>query len=198
MQRYRTAQFPDWYDVSNYTHKQENYDTYRYKGNVSLLTSIHPLSIDSSVFDTDILVLGHRPADERQPGLKAKEYGVKRVICELETNRSAKHVRDGSQAGLLALECLYFRHERWFNERRHRNALMLQMITGNSRLYEVVVNNARFDGIESVRFRSSKTSPVEFSETARRFLLHGSTQIQLVYATFCSTPRTSCQGCVPS
>ena len=54
------------------------------------------------------------------------------------------------------------------------------MITGNSRLYEVVVNNARFDGIEvsQIPFVENITISRIF-RNGKAISPHGSTQIHL-------------------
>lgn len=173
----------DWYDVSIYTHKQENYDTYRYKGNVSLLTSIDPKDlIDSSVFDTDILVLGYTdPQMNVNLALKAKEYGVKRVICELENTDPQSMSEMDHKLASAGVETLnIFDTNVGLMSAVIETPSTLQMITGNSRLYEVVVNNARFDGIEvsQIPFVENITISRIF-RNGRAISPHGSTQIQL-------------------
>lgn len=174
---------PDWYDVSFYTHMKENYDTYSYRRNVHFLASLEPdCLIAGSVFDTNILVLGFREAEVNvRLALKAREYGVPRVICELENTdpqSMSEMDRTLADAGVETLNV--FATNVGLMSAIIETPSTLQMLTGNSRLYEVVVNNAKFDGIEVSRIPFVREITISrIFRNGKAISPHGSTQIQL-------------------
>ena len=138
--------------------------------------------IDSSVFDTDILVLGYTdPQMNVNLALKAKEYGVKRVICELENTDPQSMSEMDHKLASAGVETLnIFDTNVGLMSAVIETPSTLQIITGNSRLYEVVVNNAKFDGIEvsQIPFVENITISRIF-RNGKAISPHGSTQIRL-------------------
>ena len=113
--------------------------------------------------------------------LKAKEYGVKRVICELENTDPQSMSEMDHKLASAGVETLnIFDTNVGLMSAVIETPSTLQIITGNSRLYEVVVNNAKFDGIEvsQIPFVENITISRIFRK-GKAISPHGSTQIRL-------------------
>ena len=172
----------DWYDTQLYTNIARNYSTYNSEANLTLLDSLEPADlIASQVFDTDVLVLCHGDSNVNyRLAVAAKEYGVKRVITRFESRDPLSTHEETLQR--LGIE-FYSMFD--FNVGSLRSLITspstLKLITSpDARLYEVVVNNSIFDGME-IRYLPfiNDITISRIFRVKRAIAPHGNTRLQL-------------------
>lgn len=173
----------DWYDIKLYTAEPKNYATYKYLDNVYLLDCLEPQSlIENQVFDADIMVLGYsKPHVNFKLALAAKEYGVDRVITSIENSDPISMGKMDKQLKKAQIE--------YFSAFDASVGLMsaiietpstLELLTGKSHLYEVVVNNAKFAGLEIKKLPFIEHITISrIFRNGKPIAPHGDTQIQL-------------------
>ena len=172
----------DWYDTQLYTNIARNYSTYNSEANLTLLDSLEPADlIANQVFDTDVLVLCHGDSNVNyQLAVAAKEYGVKRVITRFENRDPLSTHEETLQR--LGVE-FYSMFD--FNVGSLRSLITspstLKLITSpDARLYEVVVNNSVFDGMEIRYLPFINDITISRIFRAKRAIApHGNTRLQL-------------------
>ena len=173
-----------WYEVDLYTDSQKNYTTYDSEANVHLLTRMDKATaIASGAFDTDILVLGHVNFDiNYQLALAAKEYGVERVIARLDNPDPVINSQQEAECEKQGIE--------YYSSFDTRVGMMRSMIespsimqiltSGDARLYELTVNNAKFDGLELYKLPFIEGITISrIFRNHKSIAPHGSTRIQL-------------------
>lgn len=173
----------DWYDIELYTDWPKNYQTYKYKDNVHLINDLSvPALIKQQIFDTDILVLGHSNVEiNYQLALAAKEYGVDRVITRIQNSdpdSMAEMDKRLSDAGVEFFTS--FATTVGMMRAIIESPSTLDLITGDSRLYEVVVRNEKFAGLELRKLPFIQEITVSRIFRNRRAIpVNGNTQIQV-------------------
>lgn len=173
----------DWYDIQMYTNWKKNYKTYDYRDNVHLVDSLEPKDlIKEQIFDTDILVLGHSDVDINYSlALAAKEYGVERVLTRIQNSDPTSMAEMDKRLSDAGVEFFTtFATTVGMMRAIIESPSTLDLITGDSRLYEVVVRNSKFAGLELRKL------PFIKEITVSRILRHhkaipvnGNTQIQV-------------------
>ncbi|SEM81500.1 transporter, CPA2 family [Ligilactobacillus sp. WC1T17] len=173
----------DLYDINFYTNLKENFNTYNYLQNVHFLPGLNvDKLIADKVFDADILVLGYANANQNvRLALAAKAYGIQRVICVLDNNdpKSMAHMEETlAQADIEV-----------FNPFDTRVGMlsavittpsMLNVLTGNARIYEIVVKNAKFAGVPLSRLPFINDITVSrIYRNHKAISPHGATKIEL-------------------
>lgn len=141
----------DWYDIQMYTNWKKNYKTYDYRDNVHLVDSLEPKDlIKEQIFDTDILVLGHSDVDINYSlALAAKEYGVERVLTRIQNSDPTSMAEMDKRLSDAGVEFFTtFATTVGMMRAIIESPSTLDLITGDSRLYEVVVRNSKFAGLE--------------------------------------------------
>ena len=173
-----------WYDVDLYTDSQKNYTTYDSEANVHLLSSVNEDEmIASGAFDADIVVLGHINFDVNfRLSLIAKKYGVERVIARLDNPDPVINSRQEAECEQRGIE-YYSSFDTRVGMMRAmiESPSMMQILTsGDARLYELTVNNAKFDGMELAKLPFIKDITVSrIFRNNQAIAPHGSTRIQL-------------------
>lgn len=167
-----------------YTNNKSQYDTYHNKAAMFFLENLESEHlITNKVFDTDILVLAHQEANVNyEVALKAKKYGVPRVIVRLD-------IRD-SKERLKMEENLKAQHVEFFsmfdvNVGMLRNAIetpaVFDLLTATEfRLNEVVVTNAKY--VDMMISQLPEVSQVIISRIFREHkpvIPHGTTRLEL-------------------
>jgi CPA2 family monovalent cation:H+ antiporter-2 len=173
----------DWYDIKMYTDSKKNYTTYNHIGNINFLESLEPDDlISQQVFDADIMVFGYsKPEINFKLALAAKEYGVERVITSIENSDPVSMSQMDKTLKKAGIE--YF--SAFDTSVGIMSAIIetpstLELLTGSAHLYEVIVNNAKFAGLEvkDLPFIQHITISRIFRE-GKPIAPHGDTQIQL-------------------
>lgn len=137
----------NWYNVKMFTHKKENYDTYKSRvAKLTLVDGINEANLEKAgAFNADLLVAGLRDDDENiRIGHVAKEKGVKRVIVSL-FNPTPERKKKAAGQGIEV-----------FNQFNVETSVLRSLIESPSilnilndtqnGLYEVTVRNRRYTG----------------------------------------------------
>ncbi|VDG25493.1 cation:proton antiporter family protein [Lactiplantibacillus mudanjiangensis] len=170
-----------WYDVQMYTNHPENYQTYHAQVPVELMENFTPVDLeDHSVFDTDILVLGHIDAERNyQLAKAAQEYGVKRIIVRFEDrnvlNEHEDELRDlgievynTPEANITLLRSLI----------ESPSTLLMLRDTENS-IYEVKVVNHLYTNVQIKNLQFAQDITISQVIRNRKIIVpNGSTTIQ--------------------
>lgn len=174
----------NWYEVMLYTDVLQNYNTYNAKANIKLLASrSEDEMIENEVFDTDILVLGYLDFNANfKLALAAKKYGVERVIARLDNPDPVLNAQQEQECKHAGIE-FYSSFDTRVGMMRsiiESPSIMQVLTSGDARLFEIVVKNAKFDGMEvsSLPFVENITISRIFRNKAS-IAPHGNTRIQL-------------------
>ncbi|MEE5988775.1 cation:proton antiporter [Ligilactobacillus equi] len=141
------------YEVNLYTDVQKSFKTFNSEANVHAIDSVDAdYLIKNDVLDTDILVLGYsaNPEVNYNLALRAKEYGIKRVIMRFDNVNpeiDQDHESHLQEAGVE----FFTTFDLGVSSMRAmvESPSMLEMLTSSdARLYEVTIQNANFDGLE--------------------------------------------------
>lgn len=138
--------------------------------------------IKQQVFDTDILVLGHSNVEiNYQLALAAKEYGVARVITRIQNSDPDSMTEMDKRLSDAGVEFFTsFATTVGMMRAIIESPSTLDLITGDSRLYEVVVRNEKFAGLELRKLPFIKEITVSRIFRNRRSIpVNGNTQIQV-------------------
>ena len=173
----------DWYDIQMYTNWKKNHQTYDYRSNVHLVESLEPKDlIKEQIFDTDILVLGHSDVDINYSlALAAKEYGVDRVLTRIQNSDPTSMAEMDKRLSDAGVE-FFTTFDTTIGMMRAiiESPSTLDLITGDSRLYEVVVRNSKFAGLELRKLPFIKEITVSRIFRHRKAIpVNGNTQIQV-------------------
>lgn len=172
-----------WYDIQMYTDRKKNYETFGYRKNVHLVQNMDPKAlIEKQIFDTDILVVSHLDAETNyRLALAAKKYGIERVLTRIQNSdpTSMSHMdKRLSEAGVEFFTT--FATTVGMMRAIIESPSTLELITGNSRLYEVVVRNSKFAGLELRKLPFIKEITVSrIFRKKRPIPVNGNTQIQV-------------------
>lgn len=173
----------DWYDIQMYTNWKKNYKTYDYRDNVHLVDSLEPKDlIKEQIFDTDILVLGHSDVDINYSlALAAKEYGVERVLTRIQNSDPTSMAEMDKRLSDAGVEFFTtFATTVGMMRAIIESPSTLDLITGDSRLYEVVVRNSKFAGLELRKLPFIKEITVSrIFRHHKAIPVNGNTQIQV-------------------
>ena len=173
----------DWYDIQMYTNWKKNYKTYDYRDNVHLVDSLEPKAlIKEQIFDTDILVLGHSDVDINYSlALAAKEYGVERVLTRIQNSDPTSMAEMDKRLSDAGVEFFTtFATTVGMMRAIIESPSTLDLITGDSRLYEVVVRNSKFAGLELRKLPFIKEITVSrIFRHHKAIPVNGNTQIQV-------------------
>lgn len=173
----------DWYDIQMYTNWKKNYKTYNYRDNVHLVDSLEPKDlIKEQIFDTDILVLGHSDVDINYSlALAAKEYGVERVLTRIQNSDPTSMAEMDKRLSDAGVEFFTtFATTVGMMRAIIESPSTLDLITGDSRLYEVVVRNSKFAGLELRKLPFIKEITVSrIFRHHKAIPVNGNTQIQV-------------------
>ena len=173
----------DWYDFQMYTNWKKNYKTYDYRDNVHLVDSLEPKDlIKEQIFDTDILVLGHSDVDINYSlALAAKEYGVERVLTRIQNSDPTSMAEMDKRLSDAGVEFFTtFATTVGMMRAIIESPSTLDLITGDSRLYEVVVRNSKFAGLELRKLPFIKEITVSrIFRHHKAIPVNGNTQIQV-------------------
>ena len=173
----------DWYDIQMYTNWKKNYKTYDYRDNVHLVDSLEPKDlIKEQIFDTDILVLGHSDVDINYSlALAAKEYGVERVLTRRQNSDPTSMAEMDKRLSDAGVEFFTtFATTVGMMRAIIESPSTLDLITGDSRLYEVVVRNSKFAGLELRKLPFIKEITVSrIFRHHKAIPVNGNTQIQV-------------------
>lgn len=173
----------DWYDIQMYTNWKKNYKTYDYRDNVHLIDSLEPKDlIKEQIFDTDILVLGHSDVDINYSlALAAKEYGVERVLTRIQNSDPTSMAEMDKRLSDAGVEFFTtFATTVGMMRAIIESPSTLDLITGDSRLYEVVVRNSKFAGLELRKLPFIKEITVSrIFRHHKAIPVNGNTQIQV-------------------
>lgn len=173
----------DWYDIQMYTNWKKNYKTYDYRDNVHLVDSLEPKDlIKEQIFDTDILVLGHSDVDINYSlALAAKEYGVERVLTRIQNSDPTSMSEMDKRLSDAGVEFFTtFATTVGMMRAIIESPSTLDLITGDSRLYEVVVRNSKFAGLELRKLPFIKEITVSrIFRHHKAIPVNGNTQIQV-------------------
>lgn len=173
----------DWYDIQMYTNWKKNYKTYDYRDNVHLVDSLEPKDlIKEQIFDTDILVLGHSDVDINYSlALAAKEYGVERVLTRIQNSDPTSMAEMDKRLSNAGVEFFTtFATTVGMMRAIIESPSTLDLITGDSRLYEVVVRNSKFAGLELRKLPFIKEITVSrIFRHHKAIPVNGNTQIQV-------------------
>lgn len=170
------------YDVQMYTDNSKNFTTYNSQANVHFLDSLDPDElIANHIFDTDILVLGYADYNVNYKlSLAAKKYGVNRVIVRFENRNPLNDMENElKKAGIEYFS--YFDINVGMMRSMIDSPSMLQILTSSeSRLYEVVVNDSIFVGVEVKDLpHIDKITISRIYRNGHAVAPHGYTQLQL-------------------
>ena len=165
-----------------YTDNSKNFTTYNSQANVHFLDSLDPDElIANHIFDTDILVLGYADYNVNYKlSLAAKKYGVNRVIVRFENRNPLNDMEDElKKAGIEYFS--YFDINVGMMRSMIDSPSMLQILTSSeSRLYEVVVNDSIFVGVEVKDLpHIDKITISRIYRNGHAIAPHGYTQLQL-------------------
>lgn len=173
----------DWYDIQMYTNWKKNYKTYDYRDNVHLVDSLEPKDlIKEQIFDTDILALGHSDVDINYSlALAAKEYGVERVLTRIQNSDPTSMAEMDKRLSDAGVEFFTtFATTVGMMRAIIESPSTLDLITGDSRLYEVVVRNSKFAGLELRKLPFIKEITVSrIFRHHKAIPVNGNTQIQV-------------------
>ncbi|MDO5304675.1 MAG: TrkA C-terminal domain-containing protein, partial [bacterium] len=173
----------DWYDIQMYTNWKKNYKTYDYRDNVHLVDSLEPKDlIKEQIFDTDILVLGHSDVDINYSlALAEKEYGVERVLTRIQNSDPTSMAEMDKRLSDAGVEFFTtFATTVGMMRAIIESPSTLDLITGDSRLYEVVVRNSKFAGLELRKLPFIKEITVSrIFRHHKAIPVNGNTQIQV-------------------
>lgn len=173
----------DWYDIQMYTDWKKNYKTYDYRDNVHLVDSLEPKNlIKEQIFDTDILVLGHSDVDINYSlALAAKKYGVERVLTRIQNSDPTSMAEMDKRLSDAGVEFFTtFATTVGMMRAIIESPSTLDLITGDSRLYEVVVRNSKFAGLELRKLPFIKEITVSrIFRHHKAIPVNGNTQIQV-------------------
>lgn len=137
----------NWYNVKMFTHRKENYNTYKSRvSKIKLVDGIDEASLDKAgAFDADLVVTGLRDDDENiRVSLLAKEKGVKRVIVGL-FNPTPERVKQVSGKGIEVFN--NFNVEISVLRALIESPSILKILNDTKNgLYEVSVRNRRYTG----------------------------------------------------
>lgn len=137
----------NWYNVKMFTHRKENYNTYKSRvSKIKLVDGIDEASLDKAgAFDADLVVTGLRNDDENiRVSLLAKEKGVKRVIVGL-FNPTPERVKQVSGKGIEVFN--NFNVEISVLRALIESPSILKILNDTKNgLYEVSVRNRRYTG----------------------------------------------------
>ncbi|GBD64112.1 putative Na(+)/H(+) antiporter [Tetragenococcus halophilus subsp. flandriensis] len=172
------------YSKAIYTNDQYQYDTYHNKAQLSLLESLDSQHlIFNRVFDTDVLVLAHQEANINfDLALKAKEYGVPRVIVRLDVRDPKERLQ--MEENLAQAEVEFFSMFD-VNVGMLRSAIeapaFFNVLTSTQfRLNEVTVTNAKYE--EKMISQLPEVNEVIISRIFRNhepIIPHGTTRLEL-------------------
>ncbi|KRL86181.1 Na+ H+ antiporter [Ligilactobacillus apodemi DSM 16634 = JCM 16172] len=173
----------DWYDIQMYTDWEKNYQTFNYRSNIHLLDNLDPkYLIEHQIFDTDILVLGHSQVEVNyELALAAKKYGVERVITRIQNSDPSSMSEMDKKLSDAGVEFFTsFATTVGMMRAIIESPSTLDLITGDSRLYEVVVLNSKFAGLELRKLPFIKEITVSrIFRHHKAIPVNGNTQIQL-------------------
>lgn len=160
---------PDWYDVKMYTNNHEHYATYNSQIDLTLLDNFDEATLTSiGALDCDIFVATSTDYQTNfRVACAAKRYGVERVIARFDTLDITSDL--GERMEKLGIE-YYKTVDTSVAILRSliETPATLQMLTGtDNRIYEVVVHNARYAGMQI------SDLPFVNDITVSRILRHG-------------------------
>lgn len=167
-----------------YTNSKYQYDTYHNKTDMTFLETLnHENLITNNVFDTDILVLAHKEASiNYNIALKAKEYGVPRVILRLDVRDPRKRMEMEEELKIHGVEFFSMFD---VNVGMLRNAIespaAFDLLTKTEfRLNEITVTNAKY--VDMVISQLPEVTQVIISRIFREhepIIPHGTTRLEL-------------------
>ncbi|MDN6641520.1 MAG: cation:proton antiporter [Tetragenococcus sp.] len=172
------------YSKAIYTNSKHQYDTYHNKEAMSLLETLDSENlINNKVFDTDILVLAHQEADVNYDlALKAKAYGVPRVVLRLDVRDPKKRTTMEEDLKRHSIEFFSMFD---VNVGMLRNAIespaIFDLLTATDfRLNEITVTNANYG--DMMISQLPEVTQVIISRIFRQhepIIPHGSTRLEL-------------------
>lgn len=172
----------DLFNVTLYTNIKKNYETYKSRANAKFVDSLDAdYLIENHIFDTDILILSYSdPNINHKLALAAKKYGVQRVIARFEDmNPLSNKVNELEEAGIEYFS-LFELNVGVMRSMVESPSLLEAFTNSDARLYEAVVNNASFVGVEIKDIPYIKSITISRIYRAHRPISpHGSTQLQL-------------------
>ena len=171
----------NWYDVTMFTHRRENYNTYKSKvTKLEYLTNLDDATLqEADVFDCDILVAGFRN-DEDNLNLAelAKSQGVSRVIVSQEhptPEQITKMVEEG-----LEIFNVFNVQTSVLRGLIESPSLMKMLMDTKNALYEVKVKNHKFAGQKLMNLPFIDQMTVSRIRRGNKWLApHGNTIIEV-------------------
>lgn len=137
----------NWYNVKLFTHKKENYDTYKSRvAKLTLVEGVNEADLEKAgAFNADLLVAGLRDDDENiRIGHLAKEKGVGRVIVSL-FNPTPERTKKVAAQGIEVFN--QFNVETSVLRSLIESPSILKILNDTQNgLYEVTVRNRRYTG----------------------------------------------------
>ncbi|KRN88366.1 CPA2 family monovalent cation proton (H+) antiporter-2 [Ligilactobacillus ceti DSM 22408] len=171
-----------WYNVQMYTDSEKNFSTYNSETNLSLLPGLSiDCLLDKHIFDTDILLLSHHDYQVNYDmALAAKRHGVPRVIMRFENRDPLTTMSDELRAAGVEYYSTFAINVGMMQAMVESPSTLQILTRSDCRLYEVVVSNARFAGMEvkDLPFINEVTISRIFRK-GRPISPHGNTEIEL-------------------
>lgn len=171
----------NWYDVTMFTHRRENYDTYKSRvSRLEYLTDLNDVTLEQAdVFDCNILVAGFRD-DETNLNLAqlAKSQGVRRVIVSQE-HPTPQQINEMVEEGLEIFNVFNVQTSVLRGLIESPSLMRMLMDTKNA-LYEVNVKNHKFAGQKLMNLPFVDQMTVSRIRRGNKWLApHGNTVIEV-------------------
>lgn len=141
----------NWYDVRMIADNEENFKTYNSEvSDLKYLEEIDEHELDAgNYFDTDVMVLGFRNDNKNYRLARlAKQHGVKRVIASVQNPKmSTEHIDELTRLGVEIFNSFVVQNS-VLRSLIESPSVFEMMMSAHSGLFEVIIHNQRYVGIE--------------------------------------------------